>query len=561
MVKVSVVTNATTPVERLGPSTVRRGGTLRSAKHLLLAVWISVGLAPLLLQARSFVRFVTPHKISRSLLPPIAEGQETADLRERCPVEGLLIAGVWWNVLPTHYFPSQNDRLCHFIVPQYNIHGIYVVGNERTKPSASTPASCAGESFPFQHYFYHGSIGYYAFYEEAVGTYCVHDKTAYVFVGGLGTFDINGATLTNDRGSTEYRSSYWYGLAGSIWVGYRALMLRRSYVACKRYGKSCDSMREALRMKDAMVYVQESMRLAAHGANNYQRAAILYLLVEGVMSDLFLLIAQEGVIGRLQYISLGYNLSGVLSMLFEMIETMLWMGERTRCLVKRLLFNYETVLIGELVCAGAMQQYLTSLNRSDFRRSAPIAHAVSHYVWSLVGHGSIVLGCVLVLVSSRALGAIGFTRWTFGSFAVLAAPCCVDETLGVRTKEVMLGGYVWENRKLYYKASTLKAFGILKAVEEDGREYFALHKLHWIAIPRHDLFLLGSVWGQRVRPCSERHFSGTVSMFSHALGGSFPIASSRGRITVFANNRVASETLSSRVAGPSALIVVVSPVQ
>ncbi|EEY69258.1 uncharacterized protein PITG_05473 [Phytophthora infestans T30-4] len=31
------------------------------------------------------------------------------------------------------------------------------------------------------------------------------------------------------------------------------------------------------------------------------RVALLYLLVEGLMGDLFLLIAQEGIIGRLQY--------------------------------------------------------------------------------------------------------------------------------------------------------------------------------------------------------------------------------------------------------------------
>lgn len=72
--------------------------------------------------------------------------------------------------------------------------------------------------------------------------------------------------------------------------------------------------------KDAVVYVQESMRLSAHGARNYHRAALLYLLVEGLMSDLFLLIAQDGLLAKLQYISLGYNLSGVLSILFEMVE-------------------------------------------------------------------------------------------------------------------------------------------------------------------------------------------------------------------------------------------------
>lgn len=117
-------------------------------------------------------------------------------------------------------------------------------------------------------------------------------------------------------------------------------------------------MCEGLRLNDAVVYAQESMRLSAYDARNYHRVphgvALLYLLVEGLMGDLFLLIAQEGIIGRLQYISLGYNLSGVMSMLYEMIETMHWLGEKMRSLIKRLLFNYETMLLGECICAAAM---------------------------------------------------------------------------------------------------------------------------------------------------------------------------------------------------------------
>ncbi|KAF1784312.1 hypothetical protein GQ600_10363 [Phytophthora cactorum] len=347
-----------------GPQLAARGRISLSTQRLLFLVWMSIGVAPLLLQARSYVRFVTPHKISRSLLPPDTDVQDTTDLFEHCPVEG------------------------------------------------------------------------------------------------LGTYDSNGVWLAYDRGSTEYRESYWYGLSGSVWIAYRILMLRRSYISCKRYGKRCDRMCEGLRLNDAVVYVQESMRLSAYDARNFHRVALLYLLVEGLMGDLFLLIAQEGIIGRLQYISLGYNLSGVMSMLFEIVETMHWLGERIRILIKRLLFNYETMLLGECICAAAMQRYLTALNRSKgFKHSDSASKFLSPYVWSLVGHGVIVLGCVLVLVTVRSLGAIIYMRIKYGCFAILGTSCCVDTTLGIRGKLVVLGGYAFENRKLYYKLATLKAFG------------------------------------------------------------------------------------------------------
>ncbi|GMF27761.1 unnamed protein product [Phytophthora lilii] len=419
-----------------------------------------------------------------------------------------------------YYFPADEGNLCHFTVPQFNIHGNYFLGKDVTNASATTPSSCADKSYPFSHYFYHGSIGYFAFYEEAKGTYCADDKTAYILVGGLGTYDSNGAQLAHDRGSTEYRDSYWYGVTGSVWIAYRILMLRRSYISCKRYGKRCDRMCESLRLNDAVVYVQESMRLSAYDARNYHRIALLNLLVEGLMGDLFLLIAQEGFIGRLQYISLGYNLSGVMSMLFEMIETMHWLEEKIRCLIKRLLFNYETMLLGECVCAGAMQHYLTALNRSKgFKHSDPAAKYASPYVWSLVGHGVIVLGCVLVLVSVRSIGAILYMRIKYGCFTVLTTHCCVDATLGVRGKLVVLGGYSFDNQKLYYKLATLKAFGMMKMVEEDGHEFLVLHKLYWIAIPRRDLFIIESVQGKRVQPCPERLCTGVVSSFTQVLGG------------------------------------------
>ncbi|KAF1783557.1 hypothetical protein GQ600_14387 [Phytophthora cactorum] len=58
----------------------------------------------------------------------------------------------------------------------------------------------------------------------------------------------------------------------------------------------------------------------------------------GLMSDVFLLITQEGPVGQVQCISLGYNLAGLLLMLFEMVELD---GEKVRILVKRLLFTMK----------------------------------------------------------------------------------------------------------------------------------------------------------------------------------------------------------------------------
>ncbi|EGZ23774.1 hypothetical protein PHYSODRAFT_483198 [Phytophthora sojae] len=540
-------------VLRRGPHLGERSGFAISARRLLLLMWMSIGVAPLLLQARSYVRFVTPHKISKSLLPPETDVHDKTNLLDHCPVDGLFVAGIWWNVTPLYYFQVEDGKLCHFVVPQYNIHGNYFLGNKATNASSTTPSSCANESYAFKHYFYHGSIGYFAFYEEARGTYCAIDKTAYVLVGGLGTHDCNGAQLAHDRGSTEYRESYWYGISGSVWIAYRVLMLRRSYISCKRYGKRCDRMCESLRLNDAVVYVQESIRLSAYDARNYHRFALLYLLVEGLMSDLFLLIAQEGMMGRLQYISLGYNLSGVMSMLFEMLETMRWLGEKLRCLLKRLLFNYETMLLGECVCAGAMQHYLTALNRSrGFKHSQPASKFISPYVWSLVGHGVIVLGCVLVLVSVRSLGAIFYMRWKYGCFAVLTTVCCVDTTLGVRGKLVVLGGYSYDNARLYYKLSTLKAFGMMKMMEENGQDFLVLHKLYWIAIPRRDLFVIGSVHGRQVQPCPERFCTGVVTSFTQVLGGPVGGSGTRRWLRGAFDNRVDLEPATIKVASSRA---------
>ncbi|ETI49754.1 hypothetical protein F443_06530 [Phytophthora nicotianae P1569] len=91
-----------------GPQLSERGVISISTRRLLFLVWMSIGVAPLLLQARSYLRFLTPHKISRSLLPPDMDVKNTTDLLKHCPVEGLFIAGIWWNVVPAHYYPAED---------------------------------------------------------------------------------------------------------------------------------------------------------------------------------------------------------------------------------------------------------------------------------------------------------------------------------------------------------------------------------------------------------------------------------------------------------------------
>ncbi|KAG7388722.1 hypothetical protein PHYPSEUDO_011915 [Phytophthora pseudosyringae] len=510
------------------------------ARRKLMAAWLSVGILPLLLQGRSYLRFVTPHKLTEDLVVPVGAATETANIAELCPVEGLFIAHVWWNVALTHYYSVEHGQICHFVVPQYNIHGSFKLGTEKVAPFSTAPASCANESYVFEHYFYHGSIGYYSFYEEAVGTYCTNDKTAYVRVRGLGTLDSNGAALARDRGNVGYRCSYWYGTFGSIWIIYRGMLLRKSYVLCKQYGRKCDRMNEQLRRKAAVVYMQESMRLSADGTTNYHRIAILYMLLEGLMSDLFLLIAQDGLLSRIQYVSLGYNLSGVLSMLFELFESIHWLREKTRLVLKRLIFCYETSLIGEFLSAGLMQHYLTWINQSDLRHSRPTALAVSYYVWSLIGHGVIVLGLTAFVISVRITWTTIYTRWHHGTLKVLTAPCCVDTTLGVRSKMIMLGGYCWEDDKLYYKTGALTSFGIMKTIEEDGAEYLVFRKVHWITVPRNDLYVIGNVSDDCVEPCRERLCTSPLTLFDHRLGGNLNRAGRSRPCIIRVDNKVAA---------------------
>ncbi|POM70054.1 LOW QUALITY PROTEIN: Hypothetical protein PHPALM_13581 [Phytophthora palmivora] len=332
-----------------------------SSKETLILVWMVMGVLPMTLQIRSYAKFVTPHKITAHLIAPEDGIKYTSDIWRFCPVKEC------WCVLESHADSLLSQRRWLFV------------------PLRDSTIQCTWQLFRWQPYnptIFHKPIRLCKkrvilsntistmvvsgiIRSMVKGTYCPKYAIAYVRVGGLGTLDINGPPLANDGGDTGYRRSYWYACTVALWITVRCWILRRSYVVCIRFARRNDQINKRLGIQDAMIFVQESMRLSAHGAKNYQRVGLAYLLVEGLMSDLFLLTTQEGVLGRLQCISLGYNLAGIMSMLFEMIESMHWLRERNRCFFRRVLFNHETMLVGELMCAGGMQFFVTSLNRSS----------------------------------------------------------------------------------------------------------------------------------------------------------------------------------------------------
>lgn len=468
---------------------------------------------------------MTPHKITENLVVSPNEATLYDDLDSRCPLQWLHIADIRWNVDSTHYYKTPHGWLCHFVMPQYNVHGNYWIDQTKAQASSQTPATCAEDTFPLEYYFYHGSIGYYAFYEEGRGTFCAQDNTAHVTVQGLGTFDSNGSHLAEDTGSTFYRESCWYGVFGVIWTTYRGIQMRRCYISCKRYGKRCERMREGLRRKIAMVYVQENMHLAAHGAKTYHRALLLYLLIEGLMTDLFMLIAQDGFWTKIQYVSLGYNLSGVLLLAYEIVENTRCLRQKWRVVIKRLLFCYESSLLGELVSAFGLNYFLASINRSGLKESRSTAVAVSYYAWSLVGHGIFICEIIGCVIAVRVLWAIAYTWWHHSTWVIFSTVCCVDSALGRRNKMVLLSGYRLHNGHLYYTVEALKAFGLLM-MEEDGAQFMVLRKLRWFAVPTDNLFVIGKVSGQSVAKCDERPCTGVTSFFHKELGGKCPKHSS-----------------------------------
>lgn len=479
----------------------------------LLVAWSLMALMPWTLQARTFIQLALPHDMPAELVMASSSSggrQDDHDLETRCPINGLWISGVWWNISPTHYIhrddrnasgdDSNEDeddkaRICHFVVQQYNTHGAYRIGTLASDTgdsssiitaagtglfgsSVTVPSECRNTSKslpPLSYYFYHGSIGYYSFFEHGDGTFCASDSTGYVSAPhSLGSADFNGNALAldNNGGGVGESSSYtrrwsrWYVTVGLVLLGFRALVVRRSFLLSMHYGARCKRLGELLDLRSAFIFVNESARLAAHGASNKQRICLVYFLIEGLMGDLFMLVTKDGTNARTQYISLGYNLASTLSLLFEMVESTGWIGERTRCVVRRLFFNVETGLMGELLCASVLHHYLTSLNRSPvLRLSVKRAKAASFYISSLVGHGAIVVGLVSSILVVRALGALVVAQLSLGSVRALSAPNCVDRALRGRMKHMMLRGYEWRDqsrRHLVYTREALKAFGLLQ---------------------------------------------------------------------------------------------------
>ncbi|KAL3671169.1 hypothetical protein V7S43_004350 [Phytophthora oleae] len=414
--------NVIAPAEPSDASAIKNG-RWSPTQRLLLVAWLVLGLLPWTLQLRSYAKFIRPHKVPENIVVPSNSLKLTEKLTEICPVEAYILAGVWWNLEATHYYTTDHDVVCHAVMPQYNLHGNYLIGSFKTTPFRTSSPSCKNASFPINMYLYHGSIGLYS---STTPWKARSAPRIEVRIMGMefGTYDINGVLLTRDTGSRELRLSYWYCGIGSLWLVYRSLILRQNY------GRKCKEMGEKLHQGGAVVFVQESLRLSAHGATNYQRCALLYL----VMTDLFLLIANEGWATRVRYASLGYNLSGLILLLFEMLESTRWLSEKWRLRIKILFFSYEAVLLGELVSALAFQKFLTGLNRSDLKTSKVIALAASYYVWSLVGHGVIALVSIAIILSVRILCALTYVWLVHRSFAVLSEPCCIDTVLGVRSE-------------------------------------------------------------------------------------------------------------------------------
>jgi hypothetical protein len=507
-----------------------------SPKLLLLLAWACIAFGPWLLQIKSYVQLMIPHKVPQDLIVHSDEPQLIQDIEEHCPVVELNIAGAFWNVYPTHYFPSrwsEGGFICAFVVQQYNVFGHYHLHNgsdadsPRLRGEHSSSASCADEGFAMDYYFYHGSVGFYSYYEEGEGIYCPNDRTGYVIVGKLGTADINGQTLAKDRGGTkgEYRQSNYYEVVEAIWILFRALVVRRSLAACQRFGRQCEALGETLNLTNALVFAQESARLTAHHANNFQRALILYFLVESLMADLFFLIAKDGLFAKLQYFSLGYNLAGFISVAFEVIESRKSIPPHALRVTKRLLFNFETALMGESVCAAIVHHYLTALNRSDFKRSIRAAEAVSYYVWGLVGHLTIVIGLLSTIFATRIILSVAIVRVKHGSLRLFTEPCSVDTLLGVKQKTITLSGYVWHHGRLLYNVRALKSFGLMRAVDWEHAEFLVHYRVDWFSLSKRRSFeVVGKLRGATLKRCSEEEgahieaAAGIVTMCEYAIG-------------------------------------------
>lgn len=478
-----------------------RHGSLSTNRRFLF-FWVGAVFTPFMLQLRCYLQMVTPHKISQNLL--VLDADPVLDqVTLHCPIRGIRIAGVWWNIWPTYYHITQTGKVCHFVVPQYNMHGAYHFGSD-AEASSTASSNCHTPVTPVDYYFYHGSVGFYSFYEEGSGTYCADDWTATLTVYKLGSYDINGQFLADDRGSIGYRQSYWFGTVGLIWIIFRALVIRRSFIVFKRYLTRCQANGVDLKLRDVIIYIQESARLTAHGARGYHRIGLLVLLLEGLMADLFMFITKEGVSALIQCISLGYNLSAILSTLFEIIEGCGCLRKHVRA-VKCVLFSHETAMVGELLGVFVIQALLTFLNKSRLQDTQSVALAMSYYVWGLMGHGFFLCVVTLFLFSVRAIGSFACTWWRYRSFGPLWADCCIDDALGPRQKLAIVTGCCWIEGKLFFSKDSLVAYGLMRVESEsDGDSLLVHEKIRWFTAPRNGLVSIGVICGTHVVSCAER---------------------------------------------------------
>jgi hypothetical protein len=519
-----------------------------SARRRLALVWVFVALFPWCLQVRTMLSLALPHELPPVLLAGDESARQTTNLTTRCPVRGMLIAGVWWNMSPTHFVEREDGRsICHFVTYQYNTHGFYSVGTNTSTPIAANifselPDECRGSEgddgfLRMDLYYYHGTIGYFAFYTSGRGVFCEREAVAYMSMASLGSVDLNGAALAHDAGgdstTPSRRYSCWYISIGSLWIAYRAVVLSRSFVLCAQFGERCERLCEPLDLHGAAVFVQETARLVPHQASTTQCLLVIYFVLEGLMADLFLQITKYGVAVRLQYFSIGYNLASLLSLLFELIVRRMtkkraWSQATGRVVLtaRRVFFNIETGFIGEVLCAGVLHRYLDGLNRSRLQDSITPVQAVSFYVWSLVAHAIVVLGLAGIILGVRAVLALAIVRVRFGSVHVLTALNSIEMTLGERMRAVMLSGYVWRDGELLYSREALKAFGLLRSHHPDVEAGNGVHEslVHietkwWGSMARRNLVVIGRIVGNRVEPCAPRPCDGHVKFSDRALGG------------------------------------------
>jgi uncharacterized membrane protein YciS (DUF1049 family) len=176
---------------------------------------------------------------------------------------------------------------------------------------------------------------------------------------------------------------------------------------------------------------------------------------------------------------------------------------------------------------------LSALNRSRaFKNSKPTALAISYYFWSLVAHFNFVLVLTAFVLSVRMLWAIGYVWARYHTWAIFTAPCSVDSAMKLRNKMTSLGGYRWDNGKLFYRADALKSFGLLSAEDKTGTEYLVLQKQYWLGTMHNNLFIIGIISGQRVEPCEERPCAGEVTFFDRRLGGTIDGSGNRQPLNI-----------------------------